>query len=102
MKRKKKPTPQALATQIPGVVLASQLKPVSAARGSSLVSLPEILLKGLELAGDRRNARYVRLRKAIDGGLARPDELKGKQPVTEAVDPQLDEVVKRLMRRVRL
>jgi hypothetical protein len=50
---------------------------------------------------DRRKTRYVRLRKAIDAGLAHPDELKRKQPETEAVDPQLDELVKRLMRRCR-
>jgi hypothetical protein len=48
---------------------------------------------------DRRKTRYVRLRKAIESGLAQPDELKRKQPETEAVDPELDEVVKRLMRR---
>ena len=51
---------------------------------------------------DRRRTRYVRLRKAIADGLAQPDELKRKHPPTEAVDPELDEVVKRLMRRVRL
>jgi len=63
--------------------------------------LPEILLKGVELAGDRRKTRYDRLRKAIEGGLAQPDELKRKQPVSEAVDPALDEVAQRLMRRRR-
>jgi hypothetical protein len=50
---------------------------------------------------DRRKTRYVRLRKAIANGLADPDELKRSRPRTEAVDPQLDEVVKRLMRRCR-
>jgi Protein of unknown function (DUF3987) len=54
---------------------------------------------------DRRKTRYVRLRKAIANGLADPDELKVKcKPAVEpeAVDPALDEVVKRLMRRVRI
>jgi hypothetical protein len=53
---------------------------------------------------DRRKTRYVKLRKAIANGLAGPEELKVKRkPVveTEAVDPALDEVVKRLMRRCR-
>ncbi len=36
---------------------------------------------------DRRKTRYVRLRKAIDQGIAQRDELKRKQPETEAVDP---------------
>ena len=52
--------------------------------------------------GDRRKTRHVRLRKAIEGGLAQPDEPKRSRPKTEAVDPQLDEVVKRLMRLHRL
>jgi hypothetical protein len=69
-------------------------------RDSCPLSLAEILLKGAELAGDRRKTRYVRL--ASTEGIARPDELKRKQPETEAVDPELDEVAKRLMRRIRL
>jgi hypothetical protein len=51
---------------------------------------------------DRRKTRYIRLRKAVGRGLADPAELKRSRPTTEAVDPQLDEVVKRLMRGVRL
>lgn len=53
---------------------------------------------------DRWKTRYVRLRKAMANGLADPDELKLKRnPVveTEAVDPALDEVARRLMRRCR-
>jgi hypothetical protein len=47
-------------------------------RSSSMITVPEILLKSVELAGDRWKTRYSRLRKAIEGGLARPDELKVK------------------------
>ena len=49
---------------------------------------------------DRRRTRYVR--RAIDQGLEQKEALKRNQPPTEAVDPELDQVVKRLMRRVRL
>jgi hypothetical protein len=49
---------------------------------------------------DRRKTRYVRLRKAIDAGLAEPEALKRSRP-TQAVEPELDAVVKRLMRRCR-
>jgi hypothetical protein len=54
---------------------------------------------------DRRKTRYLRLRKAIANGLADPNELKVKRKAvvdSEAVDPALDEVLKRLMRRVRI
>jgi len=66
--------------------------------------LPEILLKGVELAQDRRKTRYSRLREAIDAGLGSPEERKPKRKPsepTEAVDPELDEVARRLMRRNR-
>ena len=50
---------------------------------------------------DEVSLGHVSLRKAIEGGLAQPDELKRKRPVTEAVDPALDKVAQRLMRRCR-
>ena len=67
-------------------------------RGSSLVTLPEILLKGVDLAGDRRKTRYSRLRKALKNGLVDADELKvQRQSKTEAVDPELSDVMKARM-----
>jgi hypothetical protein len=59
------------------------------ARSGSLVTLPEILLKGVELAADRRKTRYSRLRKAVENGLVDANALKVKRRVsqlTEAVD----------------
>ena len=62
---------------------------------SSLDTLPEILLRGVELAGDRRRTRYSRLRKAVAEGLAPPDALKVKRKPKderhEAVDPVLSD-----------
>jgi hypothetical protein len=69
---------------------------------STLSTLPEILLHGVELAGDRRRTRYSRLRKAVKDGLVAPDALKVRRHKTEAVDPELsDELVARLSRRPR-
>ena len=65
---------------------------------SALLTLAEIPLRGVELDEDRRMTRYVRLRKAIAEGIERPDALKRKQPESEAVEPALDEVARRLMR----
>jgi hypothetical protein len=51
---------------------------------------------------DEVSLGHVSLRKAIMGGFASADALKRRQPATEPVDPELDEVVKRLMCRHRL
>jgi hypothetical protein len=66
--------------------------------------LTEILLRGVELAQDRRKTRYSRLRKAVENGLIEADALKArpspKVEETEAADPALgDALVARLSRR---
>jgi hypothetical protein len=59
------------------------------------MTLPEILLKGVELAGDRRKTRYTRLSTAVKYGLVVADELKVQgQRKTDAVDPELSDVMK--------
>jgi hypothetical protein len=68
--------------------------------------LTEILLRGVELAQDRRKTRYSRLGAAMENGLADADALKVQHSPkvweTEAVDPALgDELVARLARRRR-
>jgi hypothetical protein len=66
--------------------------------GCSPLTLPEILLKGVELAGDRRKTGYSRLRKAVENGLVEADALKMRMhPKTEAVDPELSDVMKARM-----
>ena len=67
-----------------------------------LSGLTEILMKGVELAQDRRKTRYSRLRTAVENGLLPADALRVKRSRVdaEAVDPVLgDELVARLARR---
>jgi hypothetical protein len=60
--------------------------------------LPEILMRGVELAQDRRKTRYSRLRAAVENRLLTADALKvQRQPKTEAVDPELSDVMKARM-----
>ena len=71
-----------------------------------LSGLTEILLRGVELAQDRRKTRYSRRRTAVENGLLPADALKvrraPKVEETEAVDPALgDELVARLPWRCR-
>ena len=72
-----------------------------ASQPSSLHTLSEILMRGVELAGDRRRTRYFRLRKAVAEGLATAEALKvNRKPRNEsheAVDPTLsDEMMARM------
>lgn len=48
-----------------------------------MIPVPEILLKGVELAGDRRKTRYSRLRKVVETGLVDPDALEGAAPIED-------------------
>lgn len=60
-----------------------------------MITVPEILLKGVELAGDRRKTRYSRLRTAVKNGLVDADEPKvQRQSKTDAVDPELSDVMR--------
>ena len=71
--------------------------------GSPLHSLTEILLRGVELAADRRKTRYSRQRTAVKNGLVDADELKvQRQSKPEAVDPPLsDAMIARMSRSMR-
>ena len=75
----------------------------AAAAPPPLSGLTEILMRGVELAQDRRKTRYSRLRAAAENDLADADALKvrcvPKLEETEAVDPVLgDELMARLSR----
>ena len=63
-----------------------------------LSGLTEILMRGVELAQDRRKTRYSRLRNAAGNGLVDADDLKVRLSPqlaeTEAVDPVLDRIAK--------
>jgi hypothetical protein len=74
-----------------------------AASPSPLSGLTEILMRGVELAQDRRKTRYVRARRAAGQG-AEPVEVENRKPSAddEALDRALgDELVARLSRRLR-
>jgi hypothetical protein len=76
-----------------------------AASPSPFASLPEILMRGVELAQDRRKTRYVRLRRAMKQGVELHEAKRvHRKPSAdnEAVDPVLgDELVARLSRNLR-
>jgi len=71
---------------------------------SPFSSLPEILLRGVELGRERRKARHVRLRRAMKQG-AEPVEVENvsrkPSPDGEAVAALGEELVARLSRRLR-
>jgi hypothetical protein len=71
---------------------------------SVLDSLPQILLRGMDLPGNGRKTRSSRLRKVVKQGAKPLEVVKAyqKPSASEAVDPALgDELVARLSRRLR-
>jgi hypothetical protein len=83
------PLPRALRCQDPAK---------SGAPASPFSGLPEILMRGVELGRDQRDARSPRLRRALKGGQVVPNPVKVQcQPETHAVDPQLPEAMKARM-----
>jgi hypothetical protein len=61
---------------------------------SPFASLPEILMRGVELTQDRRKTRYIRLRKAAKQGAVpvEPSKVRPQQD-NEAVDPELSDAM---------
>ena len=76
---------------------ARHVQNVAAAPPSTLGTLPEILMRGVELAGDRRKTRHLRLRKAREHGLLGEPEAKSVSgKLTVPVDPELAAIAARL------
>jgi hypothetical protein len=86
-------------------VLPRLIEHFAAARPSSLQTLPEILMRGVELAQDRRKTRYVRLRRAMKHDPEPPEVVKVQRKPSaddKALDTALgDDLVARLSRSLR-